>query len=501
MKLVLLALVASFGSGSALKPVSRRALGAGVASGVAGLAAPKVAVGAGATTVFVAGATGQTGRRVLERLVARSDVAPSAGVRNVDKAKKTLGEASTAVRGAMVQQVSAVDATGVDFKKLDVVGDDVATMAAALKGSSALVIATGFVPGNPLKMDSAAHAVDNLGTVALVDAAKAAGVKKVVLVSSILTNGRAWGQENSPGFQITNAFGHVLDEKIVAENYLRKSGLDYTIVRPGGLKAKPPTGPLVVAKEDTLNSGEVSRDLVADVCVAAVFDAKASNKVVEIIEKDGSPPAPVGGNIFAGVVLGVDAPVRNRVILFEDGATIEVKFHGRDSAGGLSAPLPFADCDEALFAVDHAMSMKFNHVFRRVELVSPYFAAAELQLNPPVLLLPRGWRRGSRRADAYEIAHAASSREFTRIVTGAVPPRRGSSPSFGDCFPNVAAAARNNASKHPRLAVVYDNGSGVLELTARGPDTAREVAGEAKALQRRADRRKSKQLKDITNSQ
>ncbi|KAH8051549.1 divinyl chlorophyllide a 8-vinyl-reductase [Aureococcus anophagefferens] len=300
MKLVLLALVASFGSGSALKPVSRRALGAGVASGVAGLAAPKVAVGAGATTVFVAGATGQTGRRVLERLVARSDVAPSAGVRNVDKAKKTLGEASTAVRGAMVQQVSAVDATGVDFKKLDVVGDDVATMAAALKGSSALVIATGFVPGNPLKMDSAAHAVDNLGTVALVDAAKAAGVKKVVLVSSILTNG-AWGQENSPGFQITNAFGHVLDEKIVAENYLRKSGLDYTIVRPGGLKAKPPTGPLVVAKEDTLNSGEVSRDLVADVCVAAVFDAKASNKVVEIIEKDGSPPAPVGGNIFAGV--------------------------------------------------------------------------------------------------------------------------------------------------------------------------------------------------------
>ncbi|KAH8086143.1 divinyl chlorophyllide a 8-vinyl-reductase [Aureococcus anophagefferens] len=258
-----------------------------------------VAVGAGATTVFVAGATGQTGRRVLERLVARSDVAPSAGVRNVDKAKKTLGEASTAVRGAMVQQVSAVDATGVDFKKLDVVGDDVATMAAALKGLGA-----GHRhrrARNPLKMDSAAHAVDNLGTVALVDAAKAAGVKKVVLVSSILTNGRAWGQENSPGFQITNAFGHVLDEKIVAENYLRKSGLDYTIVRPGGLKAKPPTGPLVVAKEDTLNSGEVSRDLVADVCVAAVFDAKASNKVVEIIEKDGSPPAPVGGNIFAGV--------------------------------------------------------------------------------------------------------------------------------------------------------------------------------------------------------
>ena len=295
----LVAILAAAASG--LKPVTRRTLGGGVAGGLAGLVVPDRAVAAEKTSVFVAGATGQTGRRVLERLVVRDDVAPLAGVRNVDKAKKTLAEASTAVRGAMVQQVSAVDATGVDFKKLDVVGDDVATMAASLKGAEALVIATGFVPGNPLKMDSAAHAVDNLGTVALVDAAKMAGVKKVVLVSSILTNGREWGQENSPGFQITNAFGHVLDEKIVAEKYLRKSGLDYTIVRPGGLKAKPPTGPLVVSKEDTLNSGEVSRDLVADVCVAAIFDPKAKNKVVEIIEKDGAAPAPISKDPFGSV--------------------------------------------------------------------------------------------------------------------------------------------------------------------------------------------------------
>ena len=41
-----------------------------------------------------------------------------------------------------------------------------------------------------------------------------------------------------------------------------------------------------MAKEDTLNSGEVSRDLVADVSIAAVFDGKASNKVVEIIEDE-----------------------------------------------------------------------------------------------------------------------------------------------------------------------------------------------------------------------
>merc|ERR1712071_372622 len=103
------------------------------------------------------------------------------------------------------------------------------------------------------------------------------------------------GQEKSPGFQITNAFGNVLDEKIVAERYLRASGLDYTIVRPGGLKAKPPTGALQISGEDTLNSGEISRDLVADVCVAALTDKKVSNKVIEIIEAEGTPPKVFNG--------------------------------------------------------------------------------------------------------------------------------------------------------------------------------------------------------------
>merc|ERR1719327_2484554 len=146
-------------------------------------------------------------------------------------------------------------------------------MAATLKGADALVIAVGFVPGNPFKMDAAAHAVDNVGTVALVDAAKAAGVRKVVLVSSILTDAGAWGQLDSAGYKVTNAFGHVLEQKLVAEKYLRKSGLDYTIVRPGGLKATAPSGALVVKGENTLNSGEISRDTVAEVCVAAVFDS------------------------------------------------------------------------------------------------------------------------------------------------------------------------------------------------------------------------------------
>ena len=54
------------------------------------------------------------------------------------------------------------------MKHLDVVKDTVDELKATLTGASALVIATGFVPGNPLKMNAAAHEVDNVGTCKLI---------------------------------------------------------------------------------------------------------------------------------------------------------------------------------------------------------------------------------------------------------------------------------------------------------------------------------------------
>ncbi|EOD09183.1 hypothetical protein EMIHUDRAFT_115392 [Emiliania huxleyi CCMP1516] len=265
-----------------------------IAGGAAALAAttsalcggPLPTYAADMKTVVVAGATGQTGRRCLQLLTKTSGVTAVGGVRDPAKAAKKLSESKIEVRGAMIEKGAAIDASAVSLAPLDVEKASVDDMAGTLKGADGLVIAVGFVPGNPFKMNDAAHAVDNVGTVKLIDAAKVAGVKKVVLVSSILTDAGAWGQLDSAGYKITNAFGNVLEEKLVAEQYLRKSGMDWTIVRPGGLKADPPTGALFVSGENTLNSGEISRDLVADVSVAALFDSKASNKVVEIVESD-----------------------------------------------------------------------------------------------------------------------------------------------------------------------------------------------------------------------
>ena len=91
--------------------------------------------------------------------------------------------------------------------------------------------------------------VDNLGTVNLVEACRKAGVTRFVLVSSILVNGAAMGQLLNPAYIVLNLFGLVLVAKLQAEKYIRGSGINYTIVRPGGLTEQPPTGNIVMEPE------------------------------------------------------------------------------------------------------------------------------------------------------------------------------------------------------------------------------------------------------------
>lgn len=151
------------------------------------MAAASASGSGGGVIIVVAGATGQTGRRILERLSKKAtgsgvlSVAVIGGVRgDITKAQKSLNESSTIIRGAMIQQVNSIDTTTtttngggggegrLELKHLDVVKDTTEELIATLSGASALVIATGFVPGNPLKMNVAAHEVDNVGTCKLI---------------------------------------------------------------------------------------------------------------------------------------------------------------------------------------------------------------------------------------------------------------------------------------------------------------------------------------------
>ena len=182
-----------FTSSSTRRDVLLAAIAAAITTTTATTAYPPLpamaaAPASGSGAIVVAGATGQTGRRILERLskaTAGGDVTTSAvivgGVRDTTRAYKSLSESSTVIRGAMIQRVDSVDLTSttngegggggggrLELKHLDVVKDTVDELKATLTGASALVIAPGFVPGNPLKMNAAAHEVDNVGTCKLI---------------------------------------------------------------------------------------------------------------------------------------------------------------------------------------------------------------------------------------------------------------------------------------------------------------------------------------------
>lgn len=204
---------------------------------------------------FVAGATGETGRRIVQELVNRN-IPVRAMVRNLDTARSLLPAEAELVVGDVL---------------------DPASLTAAMGDSTVLLCATGakpsFDPAGPYK-------VDYEGTKNLVNAAKTKGIEHFVFVSSLCV---------SQFFHPLNLFFLILVWKKQAEEYLQNSGLTYTIVRPGGLKNEDAVIPVVMSRADTLFEGSIPRSLVAKTCVEALFLPSARNKVVEIVANADQP--------------------------------------------------------------------------------------------------------------------------------------------------------------------------------------------------------------------
>lgn len=219
-------------------------------------------------TVFVAGATGNTGKRIVTQLLSKG-FNVRAGVRDVDSAKNTF----------------PTDDNNIQLVKADVT-EGAAKLSEAIGDAEAVICATGFRPSLDFL---APWKVDNFGTVNLVDACRSIGVNRLILISSILVNGAAIGQLFNPAYIVINVFGLTLVAKLQAEQYIRKSGINFTIVRPGGLSNDPPSGNIVMQAEDTLFEGSISRDQVAEVAVEALLYPEASYKVVEIVSREDAP--------------------------------------------------------------------------------------------------------------------------------------------------------------------------------------------------------------------
>jgi uncharacterized protein YbjT (DUF2867 family) len=147
------------------------------------------------------------------------------------------------------------------------------TLDVYVKGADAVVFAAGAGPGSG---DARKRTVDLGGAVKLADAARTMGVRRYVMVSSIGADRPASADGPMRAY---------LQAKAEADDYVRASGLDYTIVRPGSLTDDPGTGRVRISVE-LGNRGPVPRDDVAAVLAAVLTSRAAIDATFELFTGD-----------------------------------------------------------------------------------------------------------------------------------------------------------------------------------------------------------------------
>ncbi|CAM4345465.1 SDR family oxidoreductase [Lacicoccus alkaliphilus] len=117
--------------------------------------------------------------------------------------------------------------------------------------------------------------IDQEGAIESMENARAAGVKHFVIVSSMGADAPKQYDEMK----------HYLYAKHRADEHLKASGLDYTIIRPGMLENDAGTGKVSLSEENQ-EFGSVQREDVASVIAHAVDADQAENKVYTLLEGD-----------------------------------------------------------------------------------------------------------------------------------------------------------------------------------------------------------------------
>ena len=150
----------------------------------------------------------------------------------------------------------------------------------ALRGVDGLVIATGARPSVDL---SGPMRVDAWGVKAQVESCRRVGVRRIILVSSLCA-----GRWRHP----LNLFGLILVWKRVGERALEASGLDWTVIRPGGLTEREhdlSEEGIVYSPADQQERDSIPRRLVARCCVEAMRSTASIGRVIEVTSSVNQP--------------------------------------------------------------------------------------------------------------------------------------------------------------------------------------------------------------------
>jgi uncharacterized protein YbjT (DUF2867 family) len=188
-----------------------------------------------------------------------------------------LVEDGNRVRGIIrnPDQADDLEAIGVEPVVFDLEHDD--GLAAAIEGADAAVFAAGAGPGSGAERKLS---MDRDGAVKLIEA----GVSRYVMVSSMGADPAAAGDD---------VFAVYLRAKGEADEALRRSDLDWTVIRPGRLTDDPGRG--LIALGQDLNRGSIPREDVAATIRLVLPSPNTFGKTLDLV----SGPVPIAEAVRA----------------------------------------------------------------------------------------------------------------------------------------------------------------------------------------------------------
>ncbi|HKK26382.1 MAG TPA: SDR family oxidoreductase [Gracilimonas sp.] len=204
--------------------------------------------------ILIIGANGQIGTRLTEKLQ-DSKHTPVAMVRKEE-------------------QVQKFDQMGIDTVLADLEKD----ISHAFKGIDAVVFTAGSGADTP---KSQTKVIDENGAKKAIDQAVAESINRFIMVSALMADSEP---ENWP-----DPMKHYYEAKSNADEYLRNSGIDHTILMPGRLTNEEGTGKVELSERiNDVKGRSISRADVASV-IALLLDAdNTKNESLDLL--DGETP-------------------------------------------------------------------------------------------------------------------------------------------------------------------------------------------------------------------
>lgn len=157
---------------------------------------------------------------------------------------------------------------------LDIERASAEQLAAAFAGCDAVVFTAGAGAGSGVERK---RTVDYAGSVKSADAAKAAGIRRFVQVS-------AWGTDAPVDADADPQWRAYVEAKRDADAVLRDSGLDWTILRPGGLTFDDGTGRVTLG--DSVPRGSIAREDVARLIALCLHEDATIGHQWEVVAGD-----------------------------------------------------------------------------------------------------------------------------------------------------------------------------------------------------------------------